>query len=106
MSPLFGVRELSADLTFNKAAATILFNDCAKINYVLGFLNSKVTQSLLKIINPTINNNIRDILNMPCAFEERYASHVDRVVDECIKESRYDWDSYETSWDFKRNPLV
>lgn len=106
MSPLFGVRELSAELTFNKAAATILFNDCAKINYVLGFLNSKVTQSLLKIINPTINNNIRDILNMPCAFEERYASHVDRVVDECIKESRYDWDSYETSWDFKRNPLV
>ena len=65
MNPLFGVRELGRNLTFNKAAATILFNDETIIDYVLGFLNSKVSQALLRIINPTMNNNIKDILNMP-----------------------------------------
>ena len=58
MNPLFGVRELGKNLTFNKAAATILFNDETIIDYVLGFLNSKVSQALLRIINPTMNNNL------------------------------------------------
>ncbi len=35
MNPLFGVRELGRNLTFNKAAATILFNDETIIDYVL-----------------------------------------------------------------------
>ena len=31
---------------------------------------------------------------------------VEKVVSENIQVSKKDWDSYETSWDFKRNPLV
>ena len=72
MNPLFGVRELGKNLTFNKAAATILFNDETIIDYVLGFLNSKVSQALLRIINPTMNNNIKDILNMPFIKDMNY----------------------------------
>lgn len=106
MNPLFGVRELGENLTFNKAAATILFNDETIIDYVLGFLNSKVSQALLRIINPTMNNNIKDILNMPFIKDMDFYSQVKSLVQYNISISRQDWDSFETSWDFKVHPLV
>lgn len=106
MNPLFGVRELDAQHTFNKAAATILFNDNSLINYTIGVLNSKVTEVLLKVINPTINNNIKDILNMPLKICALTINKVDCLVKENITISRSDWDSFETSWDFKTHPLI
>lgn len=106
MNPLFGVRELGENLTFNKAAATILFNDETIIDYVLGFLNSKVSQALLRIINPTMNNNIKDILNMPFIKDMNFYSQVKSLVQYNIIISKQDWDSFETSWTFKVHPLV
>ena len=106
MNPLFGVRELGRNLTFNKAAATILFNDETIIDYVLGFLNSKVSQALLRIINPTMNNNIKDILNMPFIKDMNFYPQVKSLVQYNISISKQDWDSFETSWDFQHHPLL
>ena len=96
MNPLFGVRELGKNLTFNKAAATILFNDETIIDYVLGFLNSKVSQALLRIINPTMNNNIKDILNMPFIKDMNFYPQVKSLVQYNISISKQDWDAFET----------
>ena len=106
MNPNFGVRELDESLTFNKAAATILFNDTGLINYVLGFLNTKVAQALLRVINPTMNNNIKDVLNMPFIMDQAQKAEIDNMVDSCITLSKADWDSFETSWDFSKHPLI
>ena len=106
MNPNFGVRELSDELTFNKAAATILFQNEAIIDYLLGFMNSKVAQALLRVINPTMNNNIKDVLNMPYIYDKAKAADVEALVRECIELSKTDWDSFETSWDFKCHPLL
>lgn len=106
MNPNFGVRELDASLTFNKAAATVLFGDESKIDYVIGFLNSKVAQELLKVINPTMNNNIKDILNMPYIYSTEKAATIENLVRRNIALSKQDWDSFETSWDFVKHPLV
>ena len=106
MNPLFGVRELGKNLTFNKAAATILFHDETIIDYVLGFLNSKVSQALLRIINPTMNNNIKDILNMPFIKDMNFYPQVKSLVQYNISISKQDWDAFETSWDFQKHPLL
>ena len=106
MNPLFGVRELGKNLTFNKAVATILFNDETIIDYVLGFLNSKVSQALLRIINPTMNNNIKDILNMPFIKDMNFYPQVKSLVQYNISISKQDWDAFETSWDFQKHPLL
>ena len=106
MNPLFGVRELGENLTFNKAAATILFNDETIIDYILGFLNSKVSQALLRIINPTMNNNIKDILNMPFINNAIFSPCVECLVQHNIRISKQDWDSFETSWDFVTHPFI
>ena len=78
--------------------------DEKNILFILAFLNSKVAEQLIKIINPTINLNIKDVLSVPLLIKE--ASIVSEISEHCVDLSNSDWDAFETSWDFKRHPLV
>lgn len=75
-----------------------------KTLYILALLNCPVAKAIFKVINPTINLNIKDIMLMPLIVEQM--DEVVSIASECIGNSRKDWDSYENSWDFKRHPLV
>ena len=75
--------------------------------FCLAFLNSSVTSYILGITNPTLNTPVGNILLLPaCATNSRIKAEVHRLASECISLSEENWDSQETSWDFKRNPLV
>lgn len=104
-SDLFSMRLLTEDTTFNKAAATILFYDNNLIPYILAFLNTKITKTLLGVVNPTLNTNIKDILGLPINFKKEIKSIAEEFTNKLVSLSKYDWDSYETSWDFQMNPL-
>lgn len=104
-NPTFGARLLTEDTTFNKAAATILFQDESYIEYTLGLLNSKVVNKITKMINPTLNNNIKDILLIPFIFNENKNEEIKYIVQNNIALCKEDWDMFETSWDFKKHPL-
>ena len=106
MNPVFGARYLSERETFNKAAATILFNNERYVVYTLALLNSSVVNYLSKIINPTMNNNIKDILAMPFIFDDTKKDKIEDLANRCIELTKTDWDSFETSWDFLVHPLV
>lgn len=105
-NPTFGARLLPESQTFNKAAATVLFHDEKYVLYVLSLLNSSVINFLSKIINPTLNNNIKDILAMPFVYDVDKIALIHDLTNENIESSQADWDSYETSWDFKKHPLI
>lgn len=68
----------------------------------LGFLNSKVVRSLLLAMAPTLDFHEGPIGRLPFMNPE----HDMNFVMGCLNLSRNDWDAYETSWDFKSNPLV
>ena len=72
--------------------------------YTLGLLNTKYAQQVFDLINPTINYTQSTIASLPIVFN--HENIVREVVSGCFSLSRTDWDAYETSWDFKRNPLV
>ena len=72
--------------------------------YILGLLCSKPGDYFIHILNPTINVNIGDVSNIPVLVEKK--DIVDAIVKQCIELSKSDWDSFETSWDFKTHPLV
>ena len=72
--------------------------------YIQGLLNSCVSQELLSI-QPTLNNQPGTIGSIPLLLSPQ-ETKVDDFVNKNIALSKDDWDSYETSWDFKRNPLV
>lgn len=85
---------------FSSVAPAIIYD--GEVLSVLGFLNSCVVQFFLKAINPTMTTNQGDILALP--YKDNI--QVGETVNKCISLSRADWDSFETSWDFKRHPLV
>ena len=73
-------------------------------NYILGFMNSNIGKYFVGIISPGMSIVSGDIEKIPLIVNRK--DDVDPIVDENIRCSRDDWDSYEISWDFKRNPLV
>lgn len=76
------------------------------LRYLLALCNTKVVMKILEIIAPTINYQCGDIANIPVLLDDTQKEHIEDVTEENIKLSKQDWDSYETSWDFKRHPLV
>ncbi|MBR3457116.1 MAG: BREX-1 system adenine-specific DNA-methyltransferase PglX [Selenomonadaceae bacterium] len=91
---------------FEKAGSSVFIKDSSQINPLLGLLNSKVSTNLLSIITPTINYQVRDILLIPIFSEVMNNNRVTVLTQQNIVLSKSDWDSFETSWDFKRHPLV
>ncbi len=102
-SSVFGARYLPEGCLFNVEAPT-LFATKAKELYLLAFLNSCVAQLYLNAINSTMHYLVGNVSSLPVIYSPN--DEVDKIVKESIGESEADWDSYETSWDFKRNPLV
>lgn len=84
----------------------IYFYDRKMENHVLGLLNSIYSEELLKITAPTIGFEWGAIAKTPWKGTITDDSRIDDLVRSNIDISKHDWDSYETSWDFKRNPLV
>lgn len=95
-----------------KTAGSILSNagpSCysdSKLWYLLGLLNSSVVTLILKTMNPTINTKVGDIAAIPVVQDNDFKCKIDEIVNKNISISKSDWDSYETSWDFKKHPLV
>ena len=88
-------------------AGMAIFCESRLLRYIIAFMNSVcVSDELLGVINQTLNFNAGDIEKLPLAFSDKMESIVISLSDDCIAKEKSDWDSYETSWDFKRNPLV
>lgn len=72
--------------------------------YILGLLNSAVAEDILKLLAPTINFGVEQVGKIPVILKNEV--EVTDIVTQNIDVSKRDWNSYETSWDFKRHPLV
>lgn len=77
-------------------------------NYsIAGFANSSVAEEMLTFLSPTLNYQAGDILSMAALdFDDKSALKVQKAVLNLSNQSQADWDSFETSWDFKHHPLV
>jgi hypothetical protein len=97
-------RLLPIDATFDVVGSSIFLKDPAQVNFFLGLLNSKVFLHIVLVVNPTLAFQVRDIRTAPIIMEKYEL--VTSIVENNLSISRVDWDSFETSWDFKRHPLV
>lgn len=74
--------------------------------YCLGLLNSKVSVIFYKTFNATMTLQVKDVKNIPIIIDNLSKSTVSDIVKENVDMCKKDWDSFETSWDFERHPLV
>lgn len=89
-------------------AGPAIFPKKANFYVLFGLLNTKIIQNISEIINPTINCSSGVVANFPYLGEilESQEKKIIHIVMDNVKMSNTDWDISETSWDFKRHPLV
>ena len=102
-SSVYGARFLPSGFLFNVEAPT-LFVDKNVNSYTLAFLNSCVAQKYLNAINATMHYLVGNISALPIRYKPQ--KMVDELTQLNIDLCKEDWDSFETSWDFKVHPLV
>ena len=89
---------------FDSNKGPMMFPD-KRIQYsLLGLLSSSVTAVILGILNPSLSLQNSDIGKMPVNISKNEIT--DAIVRDCIDLAKYDWDSFEVSWDFERHPLI
>lgn len=97
------VRYVKQGVLFGNGGPTCFFNDSCF--FYLALLNCIVAETIINTTNPSLNTVISDICSIPIKGEKR-ENTIETITAGCIKESRADWDSFETSWDFKKHPMI
>lgn len=92
------------DCSIYGGGGAAMFVDSGMKLYILGFMNSCVAQFYLNLINPTINFLINDILALPVVVGHK--DEIEKLVLECIRISKEDYDSSEIAHDFRCHPMV
>ena len=102
-APSFRYREKE----LSEQSGTSFYPRNASSSFILACLNSSSALGFLKLLCPTMNMTIGDVLKVPIAYQDNIDVRATEFVsDACVTCSKCDWDSFETSWDFKRHPLL
>lgn len=89
---------------FDVAGCSIFTKDENTLKYMLAFTNSSVVKKIIKSISSTLNYEVGQIASLPLILKEN--NKIIELANENINISKDDWDSFETSWDFKVHPLL
>lgn len=90
---------------FDVAGTSIFTDDDDILIYLLGVCNSKVMQTILNIVAPTLNYEVGQISQLPIILPNN-VDKINEIVKENINISKKDWDSFETSWNFTKHNLI
>lgn len=102
----FAARYLDDNCLFETAANAIFFNNDNILYCIIGYLNTSIAGRIIKVINPTLNTNVRDVtmqtIHPKCIENDKIVLYTKKN----IYLSQNDWNSFETSWDFQHHPLL
>lgn len=97
-------RYLPSYATFDKGGSSIFFNNSLDIKKCLLFLNTKISAYLTNFFNATLNLQVDDVRKLP--LSPSLITVNESIIDSLIRNTKTDWDSYETSWNFVTLPLL
>lgn len=100
------VRYTKQGFLFDSKGAKGFARDKKTALWVLGLLNSKIAMQFLQFMSPTLDFKVGDIINIPYRSLESKIDSIVEIVEELVAISKEEWDSFETSWDFKIHPLL
>ena len=105
----FSVRYFPAGFIFDVAGCSIFQRDARIIYYLIGLLNSVVSDPLLGSMSATLNFEVGQIKAIPVLDSPQSIVKEKEILDavaECIDAGRVDWNAFETSWEFAATPLL
>lgn len=98
----FAVRKVDKGLIFNVESPAMFTSGDSE--YFLGLLNSKPATSVFRAVNQTFHFLAGDAAKMPVIFAP--CKKITDLSANSVINSKDDWDSFETSWDFTRHPFI
>lgn len=98
----FSMRFYQKGLIFADAGMSYFSKE--NLKYILGFCNSKLINNFLAILSPTLNFEAGHLALIPLIYSDN--KRIIELIEESINISKEEWDSRETSWDFKKLSLV
>lgn len=104
-SSRISMRYLSDQYVFTNAGLASIGDSHSKNLLVLALMNSSVANYALQILAPTLNYSNGDLGRMAVIVPPDFAP-IEVLTEQCVQLSQTDWNTQETSWDFKRNPLI
>ena len=90
----------------SNSGQSVISDNTELLDYLTGLLNTNIVADILAIISPTIGFESGYINKIPVIYDDNKSASIQKLAKCNINCSRDDWDSFETSWDFKRNPLI
>ena len=102
----FGVRICESNLIFDTNAPMFFPDEGDWLDYIAGYMCTKISSKILSILNPTLTFQVVDVGNLPVILDKHHKFDVEENVKKAFTLSKSDWDSFETSWDFAEHPLV
>lgn len=87
-------------------ASSGFFDTRVSLMSIVALCNSSVATSMLDLISPTLNYEVSKIGSLPLADGVENDASVELLANQAVDIAELDWDSFETSWDFKHNPLI
>lgn len=101
----FAIRYYEHGFIFDVAGCSIVdFGDNKQ--YLCGVLNSKLNSIFIESFSPTLNFETNIVRSFPLIQDNKKNHLIEEYVEASIQETKNDWDSFETSWDFKVHPLI
>ena len=85
---------------------SMMFPEEKNILYILGLTNSKIINIVARVISPTLDFHEGPVGKLPIILDENAREKVEKHVKDNIDIAKEDWDSFETSWDFTKHPLL
>ena len=82
------------------------FSDSLPFSNILAYLNSNVANSFLKVVSPTLDFQSGHVSGLPALLSILDAPDTGRFAKQLVELARADWDNFETSWDFRDQPLL
>jgi len=107
-SNAFGCRYRPKGFVFDINGMSLFPSKDSDIKFIVALLNSTISNEILRVLNPTMAFQVGDISSIPVLYPKNINTFNDdnSGPSQLILFSRFDWDSYETSWAFTELPLL
>lgn len=92
--------------SISETTGPAIFSTDEMLSVLQGFLNSEISSLVAKILSPTLDFRPGQLSLYPIIQADEQHSRITKLVKKERALAKFDWDSFETSWDFQRHPMV
>ncbi len=98
------MRYSGEEMMFESKGSGCFPNEDRNLYELLGYLNSCVALSFIKVLAPTLDYSEGAVSRIP--YKEIQSEEIEKLVCENIEIAKEEWDDFEGSWGFEKHPLI